>query len=191
MLVLFVLLLSTLIVPAHAEPVDFFHRETDKFWSVSGGAGSETGQATCYGSATKKDGSFVEIHRSLVDGEVWAIIHDTAWEIQNEERGTLRWNFFGRYDALIDGSDLQFVVKDKNTVLILRITPQPLSEVIWNTRYFTLVMPGNLHNLSVSFETRGSSMLNALAECINQNKAKYEDFKPAQEKVPDSVKKQL
>ena len=77
-----------------AEEITFYQKETDKFWSVFGGADVETGHATCYGRANKKDGSFIQIHRSLVDGEVWAIVHNTAWEIEGQERGKLRWNFF-------------------------------------------------------------------------------------------------
>lgn len=45
-------------------------------------------------------------------------------------------------------------------------------------RHLTLVMPGNLQNLSVSFERSGSSMLDALAECVAKNERKYKDFKP-------------
>jgi hypothetical protein len=104
----------------------------------------------------------------------------------------LRWNFFSASkDALIDGANFDYVIKDKNTILILEIMPKRFSEVMWNARYFTLVMPGNLQNLSLSFESKGSSMLTALAECIKQNEAKYRDFKPSLEKVPDSVKEQL
>lgn len=60
-----------------AEEIMFFEKETDKFWSVLGGAETNTGQASCYGRAKKKDGSFIQIHRSLVDGELWAIISNT------------------------------------------------------------------------------------------------------------------
>jgi hypothetical protein len=49
----------------------------------------------------------------------------------------LRWNFFGRgKDAVIDGADFNFVVKDKNTIIILQIVPKRFSEVMWNARYF-------------------------------------------------------
>ena len=63
-------LLLLLTIPAVAEEITFFERETDKFWSVFGGAETATGQATCFGRAQKKDGSYIQIHRSLVDGEV-------------------------------------------------------------------------------------------------------------------------
>ncbi len=191
------LLIIALLLPAfclgdlNAEELTFYQKETDSWWSVFGGADAETGQATCYGRANKKDGSSIQIHRSLVDGEVWAIIHNTAWEIDGQDRGKLRWNFFGGKGALVDGADFEYVVKDKNTVLILQIIAKHFSEAIWNARYFTLVMPGNLQNLSVSFESKGSSMLAALAECVKQNETKYKNFKPSLEKVPDAVKEQL
>jgi hypothetical protein len=176
----------------NAEEITFYQKETDNWWSVMGGADTDTGQATCYGRAIKKDGSFIQIHRSLVDGELWAFVRNTAWEIDTQDRGVLRWNFFGRgKDALIDGTEFEYVVKNKNTILILQIKVERFSEVMWNARYFTLVMPGNLQNLSLSFESRGSSMLTALAECVKQNEAKYKDFKSSLEKVPDSVKEQL
>ena len=47
-----------------AEEITFYQKETDKFWSVFGGADVETGHATCYSRANKKDGSFIRIHRS-------------------------------------------------------------------------------------------------------------------------------
>lgn len=148
-----------------------------------------TGQATCWGRANKKDGSFIEIHRSLVDGEVWAFVHDTEWEIHGRDRGSLRWNFFR--NGLIAGADFDYVLKDKNTIVIEQIEPKNFSRALWNSRYFTLVMPGNLPNLSVSFESKGGSMLTALAECVKQNEANYKNFKPSLEKVPDEVKERL
>jgi hypothetical protein len=192
MRLLIALLLSILCLRhLNAEEITFYHKETDSWWSVFGGADADTGQATCYGRANKKDGSFIQIHRSLVDGEVWAIIHNTAWEIEGQDRGQLRWNFFGAKGLLVNGADFEFIVKDKNTVLVLQIEPKHFSEAIWNTRYFTLVMPGNLQNMSASFESKGSTMLVALAECVKQNDAKYKDFKPSLEKLPDAVKEQL
>jgi hypothetical protein len=185
------LLLALYACSASADEISFYKKETDSWWSVFGEADAETGQATCYGRANKKDGSFIQIHRSLVDGEVWAIVHNTAWEIEGQNRGELRWNFFGGKGTIVNGAGFEYVVKDKNTILILQIEPKRFSDAIWNTRYFTLVMPGNLQNLSASFESRGSTMLAALAECIKQNEAKYKKFKPFLEKVPDAVKEQL
>ncbi|MCK1535822.1 hypothetical protein [Bradyrhizobium sp. 176] len=63
--------------------------------------------------------------------------------------------------------------------------------MLWNTRYFILVMPGNLQNLSVSFECKGSFMLDALAECVAKNEKTYKNFKPALEKIPDAVKDRI
>jgi hypothetical protein len=191
-LIIAILLSAVCVGDLSAEEATFYHKDTDRWWSVTGGAETDTGQATCYGQASKKDGSFVQIHRSLVDGEVWAFVHNTAWEFDTRDGGALRWNFFSASkDALIDGANFDYVVKDKNTILILQIMPKRFSEVMWNARYFTLVMPGNLQNLSLSFESKGSSMLTALAECVKQNEQKYKDFKPSLEKVPDSVKEQL
>jgi hypothetical protein len=175
----------------NAEEITFYHMDTDRWWSVTGGAETGTGQATCYGQASKKDGSFVQIHRSLVDGEVWAFVHNTAWEFNTHDGGALRWNFFSAKDALIDGANFDYVVKDKNTILILKIMPKRFSEVVWNSRYFTLAMPGNVPNLSLSFESKGGSMLTSLAECVKTNEKRYKDFKPSLEKVPDAVKEQL
>jgi hypothetical protein len=187
-----VLLLALYACSASAEEISFYQKETDSWWSVFGGADAETGQATCYGRANKKDGSFIQIHRSLVDGEVWAIVHNTEWEIQGPDRSSLRWNFFnGLKNGLIAGANFDYVVKDKNTILILQIEPKRFSDAIWNTRYFTLVMPGNLQNLSASFESKGSTMLAALAECIKLNETKYKSFRPSLEKAPDAVKELL
>jgi hypothetical protein len=187
------LLLSAFCVgDLNAEKLSFYKNETDNWWTVFGGADTETGQATCWGRANKKDGSFVEIHRSLVDGELWAFVHNTEWEIQGPDQGSLRWNFFsGRKDGLIAGANFDYVLKDKNTILILKIEPQNFLEALWNARYFTLVMPGNVTNLSLSFETKGGSMLTSLAECVKQNEKKYRNFKPSLETVPDAVKEQL
>ena len=192
------LLLVLLAGRAGAEEVNFYGKDTDKWWSVTGGANPETGQATCYAMANKKDGSFVQIHRSLVDGELWAIVHDTSWEISGEETGTLRWNFFGNRQSLVSGGNLKFLVKDKNTILILQIESKTFTNAMWNSRYFTLVMPGDVANLSMSFENKGAPTLAAMAECIKANEKKFKgkgagggDGKPAIEKVPDSVKDQI
>lgn len=187
---IFLLLLAT---PATAEEITLFEKETDKFWSVLGGAETNTGQATCFGRAQKKDGSYIQIHRSLVDGELWVIVHNSDWEIKTDSKGILRWNFYrgGSKDSLIDGANFDFQVKNKNTILILGIAPKRFSEIIWNTRYFTLIMPGDLVNLSMGFETRGSTMLDALAECIRLNEKAYKDFKPTLQKIPDSVRERI
>ncbi len=155
------------ITSARTETISFY-KETDKFWSVYGDADTETGQVTCYGSAGKKDGSWIQSHRSLVDGELWAIIRNTAWEIDGEGRGTLRWNFYSpNKDAVIDGTEFTYDIRNKNTIL------------------------GNLQNLSVSFERKGSTVLDALAECVAKNEKKYEDFKPSLERIPDAVKDKI
>ena len=191
-LIIALLLAALRIDNLNAEEFPFYKKETDDWWTVFGGANADTGQATCYGSAHKKDGSFIQIHRSLVDGEVWAIVHDTEWDIQSPNGGSLRWNFFnGLKNGLIAGADFDYILKDKNTILILQIDSKNFSQALWNSRYFTIVMPGNVPNISVSFERNGSSMLSALAECVKQNEAKYKSFRPSLEKVPDSVKEQL
>ncbi|MGY4155606.1 hypothetical protein ACVINW_001448 [Bradyrhizobium sp. USDA 4461] len=191
-LIIALLLFAVPIGSLGAEELPFYRKETDDWWTVFGGANAETGQATCYGSAHKKDGSFVQIHRSLVDREVWAMVHDTAWEIQGPERGLLRWNFFnGLKNGLIGGADFDYVLKDKNTILILQIAPENFSQALWNARYFTLVMPGNVPNMSVSFGSKGASMLSAIAECVKENESNYKNFKPSLDKVPDSVKERL
>lgn len=187
---IFLLLLA---IPAVAEEITFFEKETDKFWSVLGGAETNTGQATCFGRAQKKDGSYIQIHRSLVDGEVWVIAHHSDWEIKTDSKDVLRWNFYrnGSRDSLIDGANFDFQVKNKNTVLILGIASKRFTEVIWNTRFFTLIMPGDLENLNMSFEVKGNTMLDALAECVRLNEKKYKDFAPALQKVPDSVRDRI
>lgn len=191
-LIIALLLSFVCIAPTNAESINFYKKETDKFWSVYGDADTETGQATCYGSVSKKDGSWIQIHRSLVDGELWAIIRNTAWEIDGDGRGELRWNFYSaNKDSYIDGTEFTYDIRNKNTILILQIAPKRFSEVLCNTRYFTLVMPGNLQNLSVSFERKGSSMLDALAECVAKNEKTYRNFKPALEKIPDAVKDKI
>ena len=193
MRVIIALLLSAVFnQPIRAEEIAFYQKETDRWWSVYGEAHTETGQATCYGRANKKDGSFIQIHRSLVDGELWAIVRNTAWEIETEGRGELRWNFYSaNKGSYIDGTEFTYDIRNKNTILVLQIAPKRFSEVLWNIRYFTLVMPGNLQNLSVSFERKGSSMLDALAECVAKNEKKYKDFKPKLEKIPDAVKDKI
>lgn len=191
-LIIALLLSFVCIAPVNAESINFYKKETDKFWSVYGDADTDTGQATCYGSVNKKDGSWFQLHRSLVDGELWAIMRNTAWEIDGDGRGTLRWNFYSsNKDAFIDGTEFTYDIRNKNTILILQIAHKRFSEVLWNTRYFTLVMPGNLQNLSVSFERKGSSMLDALAECVAKNEKTYKNFKPALEKIPDTVKDKI
>lgn len=121
-----------------AESLNFYKKETDKFWSVYGDADTDTGQVTCYGSVGKKDGSWIQIHGSLVDGELWAIARHTAWEIEGDGRSTLRWNFYSaNKDAFIDGTEFTYEIRNKNTILILQIAPKRFSEVLWNARYFT------------------------------------------------------
>jgi hypothetical protein len=44
-----------------------------------------------------------------------------------------------------------------------------ISEALRNARHFTLVMPGNIQNLLFGFESKGSSMLSVLSDCIKQN----------------------
>jgi hypothetical protein len=176
----------------NAEELAFYQKETDRWWSVFGEAHPKTGQVTCYGRATKNDGSFIQIHRSLIDGEVWAIVHGTEWEIQGGDGGSLRWNFFGGGNTgLVASATFDFALKDKNTILIQQIEPRKFSDALWNARYFTLVMPGNIPNMSMSFESKGASMLTGLTDCVKLNEKKYKNFKPSLEKVPDAVKETL
>jgi|GEM_PF-2590225 len=163
---------------ARADVTRFYSKGADKYWSVIGVA--KPGQVICSGSVDKKDGSFIEINRSLVNGEVWTIIHNTAWEMDPQGGdGTLRWNFFRANASLVDGADLKYRVKDKNTILILAIMEKWFFDATSKSSYFTLVMPGNLQNLTLSFESKGSSVIALLRECIQQNEANYKNVNPS------------
>jgi hypothetical protein len=66
---------------------------------------------------------------------------------------SLHWNFYsGAKNGLIAGANFDYVRRDKNTLLTLRIEPTKFSEALWNARYFTLVMPSDVPNFSVRFE---------------------------------------
>jgi hypothetical protein len=177
---------------AHTEQKTFYSRQTDPFWSVTGANDTSTGQADCFAEADRKDGSTIQIHRSLVTGELWAVIHGIEWDIQSKN-GTLRWNFYGPGSKgdLIAGTDFHYEVSDKNTVLVLNITPNAFSEAFWNSTFFAIIMPGNLSNLRFDFESKGNTMLSALAECIKKNEKTFKDTRQPLEKIPDSIKEQL
>lgn len=49
----------------------------------------------------------------------------------------------------------------------------------------------NLQNLSVSFERKGSSMIDALVECVAKNEKRYKNFKPTLDKDPDAIKDKI
>ena len=166
----------------HAEATKFYSKSADKYWSVIGVV--RPGQVTCAGFINKKDGSFIELDRSLVDGEVWSIIHNTAWEMDPQGGSTLRWNFFRPNNSLIDGADLKYRVKDKNTILVLAITEKWFFDAISNSSYFTLVMPGNLQNFTIPFENKGSSVIALLRECVQQNEANYKNAAPPPAPTP-------
>ncbi len=177
---------------AYAEQKTFYSKQTDPFWSVTGANDTSTGQADCFAEADRKDGSTIQIHRSLVTGELWAVIHGIEWDIQSKD-GTLRWNFYGPGSKgdLIAGTDFHYEVSDKNTVLVLNITPNAFSEAFWNSTFFAIIMPGNLSNLRFDFESKGNKMLSALAECIKKNEKTFKDTRQPLEKIPDSIKEQL
>jgi hypothetical protein len=192
------LLLSLVAGRAEAEEVTFFEKSTDKFWSVTGAQKTDTGQATCYAWARKKDGSFVQIHRSLVDGELWILIRDNSWQMSGDDKGTLRWNFYSGRESVISGGDFRFQVQSKNTIVIPDVAAKQFTAAMWNARYFTLVMPGDVPNTSIGFESKGAATLVAMADCIKRNEKRFKgkapkdnEIKPLLKTIPDDVKGQI
>ena len=156
----------------HAKDVIFYEQHPDKFWVVKGVA-RDSGQATCYGEANMKDGSYVEIHRSLVDGELWGAVHNILWEMNPTGGGTLRLNFYSGNN--VNGGDFRYQVRDKNTILILALDEKSFAEVSRGASHFTLVMPDNLKNITFSFERTGGPLLAAITECVEQNAKNYQN----------------
>lgn len=155
---------------ARADSTPFYSKGTDKFWSVTGIATDN--QATCLASSTMTDGSVVEIHRSLVDGELWIYVKDVLWNMNPQGSGTLRWNFYNG-GAVSGGADFKFNVRSKNSLELLQIEEKGFLDTMRNATSFTLVMPENLQNISFSFEKSGGTAVAAMQECISKNESKY------------------
>lgn len=165
------LLLACGMGSAQADSTTFYNKGTDKFWAVSGTATDN--QATCFASSQMTDGSIIEIHRSLIDGELWIYVKDVLWNMNPQGSGTLRWNNYDASNKVIGGADFKFNAQSKNSLEILQIEEKGFLNTIQNTKYFTLVMPDNLQNITFSFESTGSSAVAAMRECITKNESKY------------------
>lgn len=170
----------------------FYKKDADKYWDVFGDGDKERGQVTCYADTRSRDGSVVQIHRSLSDGEVWMFVKNTDWEIPAEAgiSGTAHVNYYNANGRLIDGGDFEYLVKDKNTILILQIKGKKLADNLWNTKRMAFVMPGNLSNFAVGFE-KPREVLRGISECVAQNETKYKGYKGESEKAPPEVKDKI
>jgi|GEM_PF-3732786 len=155
---------------SHAAPSEFYHKQADKFWRVAG-ITNDANEVFCYGLVNRKDGAFIEIHRSLTDGEVWVGIRNPAWNLDPNDKGTMTWNFYGGGQTA--STKMNFSAQDNKTIEILQIPEKQFFDFIAASGYFTLVLPNNQPSVSFAFQNRGTALVSAITECVAQNEGKY------------------
>jgi hypothetical protein len=170
---------------AYADEQSFFERTTEKSWSVFGGVNPDTAQATCYADTRWKDGSVLQIHRSLVDGEFWIFLKNTDWQIMDPlgPRPTkIRINFYNG-KRVVEGGDMSYSLTAKNTLFIPNIETKRFVEALAKSNYINFIMPGTTSNIGVSIAD-SRAMITGLYDCIKSAGNKFKGMKP-EGAVPD------
>ena len=158
------------IAVAQAQNTTFYDKQADTYWRVIGIArGSE--QATCFIESSMTDGSYVQIHRALTDGEVWVVVHNVLWNIDPRQTGKLRWNVFIGGKSV--HSDFDYSADGANSILILKILEKGFFDALRDSDKFTIEMPDNIKSISFGFKNKGAPVFGILADCVSRNEATY------------------
>lgn len=168
-------ILAAFALPLYAQQ-PFFNSRADN-WIVIGLPSRGDKNAVCGAEYAFKDGSTFTLYSDLIDGELYLTVHNTRWSIGDKpgSKANLRMNFYDR-SGNVNGGTAEFILIDKNTVVVPGLNPKVFIRDFVNKNKLELIMPGTIDNAEITLEG-SSKAIDLLVQCVN-SAGKQEPPKP-------------
>lgn len=186
-------LLSTLALAEQGNDAKvFFNKRIDQLWIVGGHEYPGTkSHPVCFANSTLDDGSGMEIVKDLESDEFFIRVQNMNWNLTEgiDDKEKLRLNLY-RNSKLVDGGNMGWYILTKNTIAIPSLSAKQFTDVLWNTTFIRVIMPGDNQNFS-TFIASPHVVLESMAECIKafapMNKPPSLDIKPGRERSKGGI----
>lgn len=155
-------LLST---PTNASEKPFFSEESGD-WKVVGTSSTGKKNAACGAHFYFRDGSAFAIYSDLIDGELYVVLHNVVWVINDVpgETGSVRLNFH-KGEAFASGGTALYSLIDKNTIALPNLNYEKFLGAFAVNDSLVLIMPGTVPNAKIPLAGSGGAT-KLLAQCI-------------------------
>jgi hypothetical protein len=145
----------------------FYKEKIDENWSVVGVKYPESGKRpACFAENVYKDGSIFQLSVDPDVGTLYIWFKDNSWEIKGPfgKQYNLRLNLFNDKEVII-GGEMKFMLLSKNTISVLKISPNPFFKAFAQSNKVVFVMPGTVTNSTVAIP-HTKAILEAFKKCI-------------------------
>lgn len=136
-------------------------------WVVTGEQHSENMAASCQASFQygENDGSYSVIGRNIETGEVFILVHNTDWSINDApSEGKVQFNSYSRNGQRVKNGELRVIALDKNTIRLPDLDAGDMYDVLTKASIIRLIMPNNLSNVEIG--PLGPALANKMADCF-------------------------
>lgn len=160
-------LAETSTTPAPAKTDSFYREKIDDSWSVTGVRYPDsTKRPACFAENVYKDGSTFQLSIDPGLGVVYIWFKDNTWEIKGPfgKQYNLRLNLFNNNEIVI-GGEMKFLLLSKNTISILKISPNAFFKALRQANKLVFVMPGTVINSTVAIP-HTKAILDSFKTCI-------------------------
>jgi hypothetical protein len=145
----------------------FFEQSTGP-WDILGLPSHGPKNSSCEAKYMFRDGSVFALYSDLIDGELYAVVHNVAWNLEETKVGdplpVLRLNFHSK-NKFVEGKLANFIILNKNTIAIHQIKHDVFLPPFVANDKLTIVMPGSIPDAVIPlFGSSGAIQL--LSWCV-------------------------
>jgi hypothetical protein len=137
-------------------------------WDIEGVPSHGPKNAACGAKYQFGDGSTFVLYSDLIDGELYAIVYNVAWNLQpnpqNAPSTVLRMNFHAK-GKFVEGKMANYLALDKGTIAIPNILFQVFLPPFTEHDRLELVMPGDIPNAVIPL-VGSMEAVKTLIECV-------------------------
>lgn len=147
----------------------FFFEKSIPGWIIVGKPKQNELNAVCILEKGWRDGSMFSIFKDLNDGELYIVVTNNGWEIQdNPGQYNMRINFHYSNGA-VNGSGAVYELLNKNTIRIRGIKADMFLRDFVNGKVMKFIMPGSINNIEVPLDN-STAGIDVMIDCIKSFK---------------------
>lgn len=159
-----------------------FYQATSGQWTVTGynggpgqGADGSHFNTSCLAQTFWGDGSDLQLIQDLVDGELYIVFNNNAWNIEGpyETESDMTLNMYGRRG--VESYKVKFVLVDKNTISIRGLEYKKFLPAFMNYNKMVFIMPGTVENAEVGLKG-SSAAIEHMSRCIDNAPKNLDSF---------------
>lgn len=159
---------------------NFFTQKVTKTWAVYGGYYDSKGdKPSCFAQFDWDDGSFFQIHKDLIDGEIFFFFKNYVWDIADpkgpDHQYSMKVIYTKKYRGnieVVDKGDMAFYLSSKNSIFAPGLYSDRLLANLLVADTLTLIPDGDIPNAKIAIG-RMEPVLEALSKCVTDYKVKH------------------